>query len=192
MGHGGWQDQERQPNGEFGPSLEVAEAPAGSAAGFDEHGLATEANVRDLATLIETEAGGQPADTKTTIGAVVVNRMRRNDTSRVQDVWGGFAHFKEPSRESRIVARELLEAPGTDPTQGATHFYTPQAMPKEGNHSGGRGQTLESVPGVVDKSDAPVRNYRPHYADIFPEQHVPGIPERSFKFYRDPGNGPTH
>ena len=193
MGHSGWQNQEREPNDEFGPSLEVAEAPAGGAGQrFDEHGLATEANVRDLATVIETEAGGQPANTKTAIGAVVVNRMRRNGTSMVQDIWNGFAHLVKPSPESRIIARGLLEGSMADPTHGATHFYSPNLMPKEGQHPGGRGDVLESVPGVLDKYHHPIRNYRPHYAVIFPQQAVPDVPEKTFKLSRDPGNGPTH
>ena len=192
MGHGGWQNQEREPNGEFGPSLEVAEAPAVAAGqGFDEHSLATEANVRDLATVIETEAGGQPTNTKTAVGAVVVNRMRRNVTSRVQDVWDGFAHLIKPSPESRIIARTLLEGSVADPTHGATHFYSPNLMPKEGQHPGGRGDMLESVPGVVDKYHHPIQNYRPHYAIVFPQQSVSGVPEKTFKFFRDPGNRPT-
>ena len=189
---GGWQNQEREPNGQFGPSLEVAQAPQDQVPpGFGKHPINTKKNIRDLATVIETEARDTSPEAKTAVGAVVINRMRRNRTSDVQSVWDGFAHHIQPLRESYAIAETLLNHPENDPAHGATHFYTPDWMPKEGSHPAGRGRTLESVPGVVTKSGAPIRNYRPHYADVFPEQVIPGIPPKMFKFYRDPGHGPT-
>ena len=192
MADGGWQNQEREPDGRFGPSLEEAEGTTdNSAPGFGRAPLGTKRNVDDLAAIIETEAKGLPAGTKTAIGAVVLNRMRRGKTSSVRNVWDGFAHFQKPSPESLAVARKLLDQPETDPTGGATHFYTPQSMPKANAHPSGRGRTLESVPGVTDQLGIPAQNYRPHYADTFPERLVPGIPLKQFKFYREPGHGPT-
>ena len=188
----GWQNQEREPNGEFGPSLEVAQAPQDQVPpGFGKHPINTKKNIRDLATVIETEAGGNGPEAKAAVGAVVINRMRRNRTSDVQGVWDRFAHHMPPSRESFGIAETLLNHPETDPAHGATHFYSPTSMTKEGNLPNGHGRTLESVPGVTNRQNVPVRNYRPHYADVFPEQTIPGIPPKMFKFYRDPGNGPT-
>jgi hypothetical protein len=47
---------------------------------------ATEQNVQDLAALIQTEAGGTTPAAMTAVGATVLNRMRRNGVSTVQQV----------------------------------------------------------------------------------------------------------
>ncbi len=114
-----------------------------------------EQNVVELASVIQTEAGGVPNDeAKIAVGFAVLNRMRRNHVASVHQVWGGFAHGKTPSSIIYDLARRLLSGDLTDPTDGATHFYTPGAMPKEGgeiplgsNTVGG----LETVPGVTDE-----------------------------------------
>ncbi len=77
-----------------------------------------------------------------------------------------------------------------DPTGGATHFYTPRIMPKKGEDTGGIdvGGGLESVAGVTGNGK-PVQSYRPSWALSFDRQIVANVPEASFKFHRQPGNG---
>ena len=95
------------------------------------------------------------------------------------------------------IARALLDGQTSDPTKGATHFYTPRAMPKKGENTGGAdvGGKLESVPGVVtrDKPPRPIENYRPSFAGgkSFNEIQVPNVQAKDFKFFRKAGDGPV-
>lgn len=80
----------------------------------------------------------------------------------------------EGQRRSRLPRCAVRQSAG--PTGGATHFYSPKFMPKEGHPTGGRdvGGGLESVPGVLENSQ-PVRSYRPGWTTSFTEVHVPGV-----------------
>ena len=85
---------------------------------------------------------------------------------------------------------EVLSGRLQDPTNGATHYYSPRSMPVEGKPlprnaavSGG----LESVPGVTDgKHGPPIRNYRPGWSLVFDPRPVAGILDHEYKFYRQP------
>ena len=149
----------------------------------------TEQNVQDLARIIQAEAGGQPDPAPTAVGFTVLNRMRQNKLSSVQNIKKGYATTTaEPSEKFIVVAGEILGGAITDPTNGATHFYTPQIMPKEGATPSERAGVdiaggLESVPGVTDHGK-PVRNFRPHYATVYPQIKISGIADDTFKFYR--------
>jgi len=63
-------------------------------------------------------------------------------------------------------------------------------MPKKGDPTAGVdvGGGLETVPGVTKNGKA-VQNYRPGWTLTFDQEAVPGVPEASFKFYRQPGSG---
>jgi hypothetical protein len=156
--------------------------------------LNTEQNVQDLAKVMESEAGGQPGSPALkAVGFTVLNRMKRNNTTRVRDVGGGFSHNAPKVQPKTVeIARQVLNGMLKDPTDGATHFYTPNIMPREGakeplhrDTAGG----LESVDGVTDKYGRPVRNYRPVWSAIWPQKAVAGVKEKDFKFYQAPGNG---
>ncbi len=151
------------------------------------------ANIRDLASVIETEARGLEPVVKAAVGHVVLNRMRRNKTAAVRNVWNGFVHVRPPGRESLTIARAILSGASKDTTNGATHFYTPASMPWEGRLTGGRdvGGGLEQVPGIKDERGVPIRTYRPKYAAEFTPIEVKGVSPLVFKFYRTPGNGPV-
>lgn len=150
-----------------------------------------ERNVRDLAALLHTEARGQGRAGMTAVGSTVLNRMRRNGDAAVRDVWGQYSHGLAPGAEALAVARDLLDGRLPDPTNGATHYYSPNAMVKENQlTNGGRGYVLESVPGVVDPATGrPVRNRVPAYALAFDPRQVPGIPDSAFKFFKQPEDG---
>jgi hypothetical protein len=64
-------------------------------------------------------------------------------------------------------------------------------MPKKGDPTAGIdvGGGLETVPGVVDKNGKQVQNYRPSWTLTFNQETVQNVPEASFKFYQQPGNG---
>jgi Cell Wall Hydrolase len=100
-------------------------------------------NERDLAQLITTEAGGEGEAAMTAVGATVLNRMSRNKAKVVRDAWGGYQHGKRASDAALGLARGLLNHSIPDPTGGATHFYSPGSMPKEGE------DTRDSTSGVA-------------------------------------------
>jgi hypothetical protein len=185
-----WRTQGRQRNGWFGNG-KASQVSHARDAGGDGTRLVTSRNISDLARIIETEARGQSAEAKRAVGAVALNRARRNGVSLIQDVFRGFRYHIEGGEDSRGVASDLLTGRIVDPTGGATHFYTPRIMPKEGEPTGGRDVRggLEIVPGVVDRYGRPVRSYRPRFAAEFEPVTVPGIPPAIFKFYRQPGHG---
>lgn len=156
-------------------------------------------NVQQLADIIHSEAGGLSIAPQTAVGATVLNRMVRNGTNQVEDVRRGYAynHPAPPNHLAPTIARALLDGQTSDPTKGATHFYTPRAMPKKGENTGGAdvGGKLESVPGVVtrDKPPRPIENYRPSFAGgkSFNEIQVPNVQAKDFKFFRKAGDGPV-
>ena len=160
-------------------------------------------NVRELAALMQSEAGGVSAEAMIAVGSVLLNRMRRNHVKAVDQAWHGFSHKASPHSSTIALAESLLSGETTDPTQGATHFYTPQQMPKEGDEKpGSRGYNafmvsdtsggLEDVPGVhLEEGEKPhVRNYRPGFV-TYPEIEVDGISAQTFKFFKAPGDGKT-
>ncbi len=155
-------------------------------------------NIADLAKVLYNEARGEGEAGMTAVGYTLANRMSRNGHTAVTEDWGAYSHTEpNPKKPEDLAAYELakqvaasvLDRTAADPTAGATHYYSPTRMPKEGNPTakfdvkGG----LETVPGVVDRATGvPVRNYRPGFGSNpqFIQQNVPGIEDRSFKFYR--------
>lgn len=158
-------------------------------------------NVQDLARVIVTEAGGENQTAQTAVGWTLRNRMVRNGTNDVERVWRpAYQHRKNPTASALVLAKGILDGTVADPTSGATHFYTPQAMPKKGDPTAGIDVAggLETVPGVTDadgnatdKSGKPIQNYAPSCAR-FPYKPVPGVAESVFKFYQQPGDGHVH
>ena len=100
--------------------------------------LATQDNVTMLAKtpLIMSEASiGNDAE-RTAVGWTVRNRMARNNTTRVADVASAYAHNQAPTQQILALALSILQsATSLDPTNGATHFYSPRTMPKEGDNT---------------------------------------------------------
>ena len=125
--------------------------------------LATPQNIDDLAALIMSEASVGNDTERRAVGLTVLNRMRRNGTNSVRGVWRAYAHAQAPTPEIRELAQDLLQGHVVDPTNGATHYYSPRSMPNENasaatlaNYDVGGG--LEQVPGL------PRRTYRPTWA----------------------------
>ena len=148
-------------------------------------------NIQDLARVITTEAGGENQAAQTAVGRALRNRMTRNGPDDVERVWSpAFQHRKHPTALATQLATGILNGLIADPTGGATHFYTPRIMPKKGEPTahidvaGG----LETTPGVVDDEGRPIQNYRPSFSN-WPQCIVAGVPEASFKFYRQQGDG---
>jgi hypothetical protein len=113
--------------------------------------------------------------------------MIRNGTDKVKGVWDGYAHNSKysPTRAIIELARGILNGTVSDNTQGATHFYSPVSMPKQGQPTKGYdvGGGLEHMPGL------PTKNYRPSWANEYKRTFVEGVNSKYFKYYRESGDG---
>ncbi len=150
--------------------------------------LLSQENVNDLARTMISEAGGENETAQAMVGWVVINRMKKDHSEQVSSVWahGNFAHSHMATGMSLHLSERILSGDAIDISQGATHFYSPKSMPKEGDALSSRIDTrggLESVPGVT-KNGRATRNYRPRWATTSHNIRVPGIQDKDFKFFR--------
>ena len=147
--------------------------------------LDTPENIKELAKIITTESGGCKRAEQIAVGSTVLTRIKRNGTAIVSAVRGGSQDNQDSDDASRQIAQGILNGSIPDNTGGATHFYTPEMMPREGQPTGKwdvRGG-LESTAGLSS------RNYRPSYATQYEAKSVPGVRDAKFRFFRAPGNG---
>jgi len=141
-----------------------------------------------LSRLIASEAGEYSSAEQRGVAWTIRNRLRRHPTDRVSVVLaaGKFStHLPATAATTQLAAEMQTADPTTDPTRGATHYYSPVAMPEEGESTAGfdiKGG-LELTPGLTRK------NYRPGYVNTYEPVSVAGVPEKYFKFYRQPGEG---
>lgn len=144
-------------------------------------------NTQDLATVIMSEASIGNNDERTAVGSCVRTRMNRKPTDVVRDVWDAFAHNQAPTPEIVTLAGQLLDGTVVDNAHGATHFYSPRSMPKEGGSTTGYDVAggLELVPPLT------VRNYRPGWVLAFTACTVSNARPHYYKFYKAPGAGPV-
>ncbi len=166
----------------------AAIAPARPRAAGPRRLTPAEQNVQDMAAIIHNEARGESNLAMIAVGHTVLNRMRRNGEAAVRGVWHAYDHRRVPLAPSIAAAREVLGGRTQDPTNGATHYYSPKSMAKEDDTP--RGDTrggLESVPGVQsDKTRLPARNYRPGWSLTFEPRAVVGVADADYKFFRQP------
>jgi hypothetical protein len=101
-------------------------------------------NVELLARVLISEASIGTDAEREAVGLTVINRMQAAHTNRVSKIVkvGGFYHYaidQDPSLypEYSLLAEQLLAGQITDFTNGATHFFSPHSMPKEGESSSG-------------------------------------------------------
>ncbi len=139
----------------------------------------------ELATLIMSEASVGNYAEQVAVGNTVINRMHRNNTTKVGDVWNAYAHNQTPSQEIMELATALLSDHIADNTGGATHYYSPRSMPKKGAPTDGFdiGGGLERIAGRTTES------YRPSFANSFKYVNIPEVREEYYKFYFAPGTG---
>ncbi len=147
-------------------------------------------NVYDLARVITTEAGGEGEAAMVAVGWTLRTRMLRDVVPSIHAAWGRYQHGHPATSTATTIATEIMAGTISDPTGGATHFYTPRIMPKKGDPTTGIDVSggLESVLGVKD-GGRPVQNYRPGWTLTFEQKIVSTVPEATFKFYKQPGTG---
>ena len=150
-------------------------------------GLDSGSNIADLSKVIMSEASIGNQVERTAVGFTVVNRMLRNKVTSVSDVWGTYAHRQTPIPEITSLSSQILSGKIPDPTSGATHFYSPLSMPREGDPTSGYdvGGGLERVPPLSYKT------YRPSWSLTYTLITVAGTRPAYYKFYRMPNNGPV-
>ena len=155
-----------------------------------------------MARVLYNEARGQGHDAMVVVGHTLRNRMLRNGVKNVHQVWGGYDHSAPAPKKSepgniaalataKKLAADILDGKVPDPTDGATHFYSPTNMPKEDepHPRGDVGGGLETVPGITDDNGNPVRSYRPGWSvdPHFKPLSVPGFQDRDYKFLKKEG-----
>ena len=103
----------------------------------------------------EASIGNDPE--RASVGFTVVNRLKMFGKTAVDQVWSAYAHNQAPTAELVALARQWLAGQRVDITKGATHFYSPRSMPKEGDATGGFdvGGGLELVPPLQVRTFAP-------------------------------------
>jgi hypothetical protein len=152
-----------------------------------ENSLTSEDNILDLAKIIMSEASIGNQTERTIVAQTVLNRMKRNNKEKVKDVWNAYAHNQSPTSEIKGLSRRIFMKEINDISEGATHFYSPRSMPKEGESTTGHdvGGGLEQTPGLDKK------NYRPSWSLTFERILNDDVREVYYKFYKAPGNGPV-
>ncbi|WP_440769837.1 SH3 domain-containing protein [Natronorubrum sp. DTA28] len=157
----------------------TSDSDGGSPGGCTDQYYTTQ-NVEDLARVIMSEASISDTPARTAVGFTVPTRMEQQGVSSVRDVWDAYARNQSPTAEITALADDILQCAVADNSDGATHFYSPMSMPKEGDDTSGydTGGGLEWTEGL-DR-----RNYRPGWALDLERIFVDGVPEREFKFYR--------
>lgn len=146
----------------------------------------TDDNVQLLGRVLTAECGPKlctPQEIQA-VGSTVINRMNQHGTDDVADVAkpGQYAIAKQADPGLAFTAYRLLSGQLGDNTQGATHFYSPRSMPKEGQDTAGDDVQggLEQIPGHT------VQNYRPGWAKTYPQTQADGVRDWYFKLYTDP------
>ncbi|MEK7353092.1 MAG: cell wall hydrolase [Chloroflexota bacterium] len=154
----------------------------------------TSEDIEWLATVITSEAGSVyekgnwvrcTDEERASVGWTVLNRFRSGTFGQtikeVVTATGQYAHKQEPTSEIREFAKKLLEGGIPDATGGATYFFSPVSMPKEGEPTAGfdTGGGLHSVTGVDKKVYFPSWTNTMAYAG-----DLRNVRQAYFMFYR--------
>jgi hypothetical protein len=149
-------------------------------------GLATDQNVEDLARVLMSEASVGNQTERLSVGWTVRNRMSRNGTTSVADVYRAYSRNQAPTDAMRATARQILAADAaTDPTNGATHYYSPRGMPAEGQNTTG----FDVAGGLETTSGLNAQHYRPGFATTYEARDVTGVRPAYYRFFRSTQTG---
>ncbi|GAI96788.1 unnamed protein product, partial [marine sediment metagenome] len=108
-----------------------------------------------LSKALMSEASVGTLEEQISVGWTVLNRFHSGSygSSIEQVVKGGYVYNQEPTSTITTLADDLLQDKLSDPTSGATYFFSPISMPKEGESTSGFdvGGGLHEVPGTSHK-----------------------------------------
>jgi hypothetical protein len=142
--------------------------------------VGSDQNITNLAAVLMSEASvGNDAE-RASVGFTLLNRLKEAGKTSVDQVWSAYVHNQHPTAELIALARQLLAGQRVDITDGATHFYSPRSMPREGQPTGNFdiGGGLELVPPLT------VRTYAPGWARTMQLIDISGVRPAYFKFYK--------
>jgi Cell Wall Hydrolase len=141
-------------------------------------------NVECLAAVIMSEASLGTQEERVAIAWVIFNRV--SSPSFPNTICGvaleprQFATNQNPTTEILNLARSLISHPGIDPIGGATYFFSPISMPKEGDPTDGFdvGGGLHTVPGISG------RVYFPSWTNtLYWVGNLPNIRQTHYMFF---------
>ncbi|OGO24104.1 MAG: hypothetical protein A2Z28_06145 [Chloroflexi bacterium RBG_16_51_9] len=154
----------------------------------------TSEDIEWLATVITSEAGSVywkgnwvrcTDEERAAVGWTVLNRFKNGTFGQtikeVVTAPGQYAYKQEPTSEIRELAKKLLEGQIPDATGGATYFFSPISMPKDGESTTGFdiGGGLHKVTGI----DSMV--YFPSWATTMTYiDDLKNVKQAYFMFYR--------
>ena len=139
-------------------------------------------NIEELARIIASEALTESTQAKTAVAWTVRNRMLRSGHTYVKQESHAYSVKQASTIETQRISRGVLTGVTPDNTSGATHFYSPDCMPREGEstHGADVGGGLEQVVGL------PYRPYRPAWAAGRQHILISGVQDARFRFYHIP------
>ncbi len=139
-----------------------------------------------LATALMSEASVGTAEERVAVAWTIFNRVSSpdypNTICEVVNQRGQYATNQKPTQELLGLAASLISNPGEDPTGGATYFFSPISMPKEGEATGGYdiGGGLHEVEGISSKVYFPSWALTMEYAG-----DISGVRPAYYMFYRE-------
>ena len=139
-----------------------------------------------LATALMSEASVGTSEERVSVAWTIFNRVNSpnfpDTICGVANQRGQYAMNQKPTQELLDLAASLIAEPGDDPTGGATHFFSPMGMPKEGEATGGYdiGGGLHEVEGISGKV------YFPSWALTMESVgDITGVRPGYYMFYRE-------
>ena len=150
-------------------------------------GQSPDPEVECLARVIMSEASVGTREEQVSVAWTVLNRLRSGTYGaticEVVKSPSQYAYNQDPTPSILQLATELIANPGTDPTGGATHFFSPISMPKEGDITTGYdiGGGLHEVLGISKKV------YFPSFTKTLEwVRDIYNVRSAYFMFYRQP------
>ena len=151
-------------------------------------------DVEWLAKVIASEAGSVwdvdhwvacTDEERAAVGWTLINRLNAGTygltIQEIASAPGQYAHNQSPTPEISALAWRLLGGQIPDPTAGATHFFSPISMPKEGESTTG----FDVGGGLHQVSGLPERVYFPSWTqDLVWVGALPNIRSGYFMFYK--------
>jgi hypothetical protein len=168
------------------PKTATLNQPVQTAEGTQEPSYAIDQDASCLATALMSEASVGTAEERVAVAWTIFNRVNSpnfpNTVCGVVNQRGQYATNQKPTQEFLDLAVSLIADPGADPTGGATYFFSPISMPKEGEATGGYdiGGGLHEVEGISAKV------YFPSWAlTLESAGDVTGVRQSYYMFYRE-------
>ncbi|RQW80314.1 MAG: hypothetical protein EHM14_05370 [Methanothrix sp.] len=168
------------------PKTSTTSQPVEKAERTQEPSNAIDQDTSCLATALMSESSVGTVEERAAVAWTVFNRVNSpnfpNTICGVVNQRGQYAMNQKPNQEFLDLAASLIAEPGADPTGGATYFFSPISMPKEGKATGGYdiGGGLHEVEGISGKV------YFPSWALTMESAgDITGVRPAYYMFYRE-------